>query len=71
MLNTNFTELFKLISENPVSYLVFICILVCTYFWIKYIALFLTECLIKIILAMRAPIQMNLPKEVFNEFEKE
>jgi len=69
MLTTNFTELFKLIAENWVHYIVFICILVCLYYWIVFVGRFLTDCIVKIILAIRAPIQTGIPKEVFDENE--
>lgn len=65
MLTTNFTELFKLIAESWLNYVVFICILACIYYWIVFVGRFITDCIVKIVLAIRAPIQMGLPKDIF------
>lgn len=56
MLNTDFAALFKTLTDNIYNYLMFLAFLIILYVFAAAFIKLLTDCVIKVVLAIRAPI---------------
>jgi len=60
MLTTDFSALFKQITAGVYDYLMFLAFLMVVYLFIGALVKLITDCIIKIVVAMRAPITSSI-----------
>ena len=60
MLTTDFSALFKQLTNSVYDYLMFLALLTVVYLFIGALVKLITDCIIKVVLAIRAPITTKL-----------
>jgi hypothetical protein len=60
MLTTDFSALFKQLTNSVYDYLMFLALLTVVYLFIGAMVKLITDCIIKVVLAIRAPITTKL-----------